>query len=312
MFECPDFYSVANMLSAKVSAPSASPLFLQLSVPVVNQDFFILGTSAANGAFSPLCLPGAAECPTDPLPGQVQAELADFGKSYASKSFWDAKQQRRVWFGWIGEEDTAFADRTWAGALTIPRMLTYDPSLQRVRAAPIPELTKLRNEEEAVRLKSPCNVSVNGSVTLTIQSSPVAEFIVHLRVHRTVFETMWAEVGLDVLVDAAGRSTFVGVSIDRSIVGPFNGMKWSGPPYTSTTGAGDSGRVPACSRHVQPACPTFLRSGSILPDQYTDAQRHEAYEFFCNQRMLAFLPEIAQQPRNVNTERARHEAQCAE
>jgi hypothetical protein len=29
--------------------------------------------------------------------------------------------------------------------------------------------------------------------------------------------------------------------------------------------------------------PTFLRSGNILPDQYTDAQRHEAYEFVCNQ-----------------------------
>jgi hypothetical protein len=40
-------------------------------------------------------------------------------------------------------------------------------------------------------------------------------------------------------------------------------------------------------------CPTFLGSGNIRPDQYTDAQRHEAHEFFCNQRMLALLPEIA-------------------
>jgi hypothetical protein len=38
-------------------------------------------------------------------------------------------------------------------------------------------------------------------------------------------------------------------------------------------------------------------AAAVLPDRYTAAQRYEAYDFFCNQRMLAFLPEIARSSR---------------
>jgi sucrose-6-phosphate hydrolase SacC (GH32 family) len=263
MYECPDYFNLTGMLPAGPQPPQASWYVLKSSHPPVNQDFFTLGYNsgdAASESFVPTCIASVIKCPANPQPGQVQSELVDFGKVYASKSFWDGKNQRRLWFGWIGEEDNAFVNRTWACAQTMPRVLSFDPTTLRIKAKPIPELIALREyspeTELAAKAVRGTALQVNNGLDLGINGTvrPANEFSVVFRVDKAVFDsTDYSEVGIDVLPDGQGHATFVGVSVDRSIVGPFAEFTWNIPPYISTWEHADATRCAAACEN-DPRC----------------------------------------------------------
>ncbi|WP_285164443.1 hypothetical protein, partial [Mycobacterium tuberculosis] len=52
----------------------------------------------------------------------------DWGKFYASRSFFDPLKQRRIIWGYIGEVDSQKADiaKGWASLQGIPRSVLYD------------------------------------------------------------------------------------------------------------------------------------------------------------------------------------------
>jgi beta-fructofuranosidase len=118
MFECPDFYSVdgsPSLYAAKVSHSG---------------DWVTLGTyDQAARIFTPT----------------TQTVSYDFGQYYASKSFSDVPNTRRVLWGWVAEEDSAGPQRGWQGMQSLPRLITYDAGVGLLDIAPLPDLAALRN-----------------------------------------------------------------------------------------------------------------------------------------------------------------------
>ncbi len=99
VLECPDVFDAAGNL-----------MFFKFSSDRLRRDFYMTGKW--NGtAFVPA---------TDPRP-------LDLGScAYASKSFWDANQQRVYW-SWLTEERTAaMPPLDWAGVMALPRVVTVN------------------------------------------------------------------------------------------------------------------------------------------------------------------------------------------
>lgn len=117
MDECPDFYQVTDSLWALKYSRSG--------------DWVTVGTyDSAGRTFTPLA-PRASR-------------LYDYGQAYASKSFWDEPNSRRVLWIWVAEESGDAESEGWQGMQSLPRVLAYDPELGVVTNSPLPELTQLR------------------------------------------------------------------------------------------------------------------------------------------------------------------------
>lgn len=122
MWECVDFYPVSttteNGLDTSAYGPGMKHL-LKASLDDDKHDYYALGTyDLASGKWVP---------DNPDLDVGIGLRL-DYGKYYASKSFYDHKRGRRILWGWVGETDTEADDllKGWASLLTIPRVVTYD------------------------------------------------------------------------------------------------------------------------------------------------------------------------------------------
>ncbi|URE08442.1 hypothetical protein MUK42_35402 [Musa troglodytarum] len=73
----------------------------------------------------------------------------DYGKFYASKTFFDAKKKRRILWGWLNESDTESDDiaKGWAGIQIIPRKVWLDSRGRQLVQWPIEEVESLRRNE---------------------------------------------------------------------------------------------------------------------------------------------------------------------
>lgn len=114
MWECPDFYPLGEQYVFKASTS--------------NGDMWFVGDYNQSQMFS-----------------QINQGLYDYGKFYASKTFNDTRNDRRILWGWVAEmdsQDSANA-RGWAGLQCLPRELTLTPD-NKVAANPIVELASLR------------------------------------------------------------------------------------------------------------------------------------------------------------------------
>ncbi|WP_456275129.1 glycoside hydrolase family 32 protein [Bacillus sp. AK128] len=122
-------------------------------------------------------------------------ELLDYGFDvYAPQSTID-DQGRRVIISWMNmwESDMPEQKDEWAGALTIPRVMTIEDD--NIRFRPVPELQSLRKEKVAYQ-----NIKVNGSIELegingnsieilaTIDASEASRFGIKLRVNKKLGE----------------------------------------------------------------------------------------------------------------------------
>lgn len=70
----------------------------------------------------------------------------DYGKFYASKSFFDSKSNRRVVFGWVNESSTQADDmkKGWSGLQTVPRTIVLDKFGKQLVQWPVTEVEMLR------------------------------------------------------------------------------------------------------------------------------------------------------------------------
>uniref|UniRef100_A0A7N2M6S5 Beta-fructofuranosidase n=1 Tax=Quercus lobata TaxID=97700 RepID=A0A7N2M6S5_QUELO len=73
----------------------------------------------------------------------------DYGKFYASKSFFDAGKKRRILSGWANESDSIKNDveKGWAGIQAIPRIVWLDNSGKQVLQWSVEELETLRGNK---------------------------------------------------------------------------------------------------------------------------------------------------------------------
>lgn len=110
MWECVDFYPVAlegvNGLDTSANGPGVKHV-LKASLDDDKHDYYAIGTYdlAAN-----------KWTPDDPEADVGIGLRVDYGKYYASKTFYDQNKQRRLLWGWIGETDSESTDlkKGWA------------------------------------------------------------------------------------------------------------------------------------------------------------------------------------------------------
>ncbi|KAJ4759525.1 Beta-fructofuranosidase 1 [Rhynchospora pubera] len=123
MWECVDFYPVAtestNGLDTSFEPGPGVKHVLKASLDDDKHDYYAIGTyDAAENTWTP----------DDPEIDVGIGLRYDYGKYYASKTFYDTEKNRRILWGWIGETDSEETDllKGWASLQTVPRTVVYD------------------------------------------------------------------------------------------------------------------------------------------------------------------------------------------
>lgn len=205
MWECVDFYPVSttskNGLDTSAYGPGIKHL-LKASLDDEKVDYYALGTYNVSTE---------KWVPDNPDLDVGLGLKLDYGKYYASKTFYDPVKGRRILWGWVGETDSEDADllKGWASLQTIPRVVTYDQRTHtNILQWPVEELEELRSESiesESVALKPGSIVNLN--LTNAAQLDIIAEFSVDPEALRT-------SVGDDVINNCSAAAV-------RQALGPF-------------------------------------------------------------------------------------------
>nr|H2DF87.1 RecName: Full=Acid beta-fructofuranosidase 1, vacuolar; AltName: Full=Vacuolar invertase 1; Short=RvVI1; Flags: Precursor [Rosa hybrid cultivar]AEY79729.1 vacuolar invertase isoform 1 [Rosa hybrid cultivar] len=122
MWECIDFYPVAingsKGVETSVNNPSVKHV-LKASLDNTKVDHYALGTYFEENE---------TWVPDNPGLDVGIGLRYDYGRYYASKTFYDQNKERRILRGWINETDTESDDlaKGWASVQTIPRTVLFD------------------------------------------------------------------------------------------------------------------------------------------------------------------------------------------
>ncbi|GMN23253.1 hypothetical protein TIFTF001_049071 [Ficus carica] len=145
MWECPDFYPVGvNTTDGKDhSADQVQDQFntkYVLKASFHDQDHYVVGKYVPKT--------DAYEVESDFLDAGLDLRY-DYGKFYASKTFYDSAKKRRILWGWVTESDTQLDDKNkgWSGLQSIPRSIVLGKSGRQLVQWPIKEIEKLRRKE---------------------------------------------------------------------------------------------------------------------------------------------------------------------
>lgn len=212
MWECVDFYPVAaagagptNGLDTSAPPGPGVKHVLKASLDDDKHDYYAIGTyDAAADAWTP-----------DDAANDVGIGLRyDYGKFYASKSFYDPVLRRRVLWGWVGETDSERADilKGWASVQSIPRTVLLDTKTgSNLLQWPVVEVENLRMSGKrfdgiALDRGSVVPLDVGKATQLDIE----AEFVVDASAVEAVTE---AEVGFNCSTSAGAAG--------RGLLGPF-------------------------------------------------------------------------------------------
>ncbi|KAK7283198.1 hypothetical protein RIF29_12569 [Crotalaria pallida] len=160
--ECPDFFPVSlngtNGVDTSVQNPSVRHV-MKIGYLRKAHDYYFLGTY----------FPDREKFIGDTTFTGTSLDLRyDYGKSYASKSFFDYAKNKRILWGWVNESDTAQDDieKGWAGVQSIPRQVWLDhKSGKQLIQWPIEEVEKLRREKISIigeKLASGAILEVSG------------------------------------------------------------------------------------------------------------------------------------------------------
>ncbi|GAA0148394.1 hypothetical protein LIER_36715 [Lithospermum erythrorhizon] len=141
MWECVDFYPIStvhtNGLDTSTNGPDIKHV-LKASAADDRHDYYAIGT------YDPTknkWVPDHEE-----LDVGIGLRL-DYGMFYASKTFYDHHNQRRILWGWTGETDSEGDDllKGWASLQTIPRTVVFDNKIgNNVLQWPVKEIESLR------------------------------------------------------------------------------------------------------------------------------------------------------------------------
>ncbi|XP_022153896.1 beta-fructofuranosidase, insoluble isoenzyme CWINV1-like [Momordica charantia] len=143
MWECPDFFPVAKNsrvgVDTSVNGPRVKHV-LKVSLDDTKHDHYTVGTyNVKKDVYVP-------------DKGSVEGYAGlryDYGKCYASKTFFDSEKKRRVLWGWVNESSSVDDDKKkgWSGVQAIPRSIWLDASGKQLVQWPIVEIQKLRKDK---------------------------------------------------------------------------------------------------------------------------------------------------------------------
>ncbi|XP_058745234.1 beta-fructofuranosidase, cell wall isozyme-like isoform X1 [Vicia villosa] len=136
MMECPDFFPMLINGSINYGIRHV----LKVSLFDVAHDYYLIGTyDTVKDVFIPN--KGFEENNNEVL-------RYDYGKFYASKTFYDGVKKRRVLWGWVNESSIQEDDvqKGWSGIQAIPRTIWLDKFGKQLIQWPIVEIEKLRTK----------------------------------------------------------------------------------------------------------------------------------------------------------------------
>ncbi|KVF36770.1 Concanavalin A-like lectin/glucanase superfamily [Cynara cardunculus var. scolymus] len=141
MWECPDFYPVSlngkDGLDTSVQGKNVRHV---LKASFNSRDHYVVGN------YDPKT--DQYEVDTDFMDGRARLQY-DYGRFYASKSFYDGANKRRILWSWIDEGDSESDDikKGWSGLQSIPRSILLSENGDRLVQWPVKELEKLRTQK---------------------------------------------------------------------------------------------------------------------------------------------------------------------
>ncbi|KAK9144411.1 hypothetical protein Sjap_004314 [Stephania japonica] len=208
MWECVDFFPVSvdgdDGLETSTNGPNVKHV-MKASLDDNKHDYYAIGTYDEEKNIW---------TPDNPEVDVGIGIRYDYGKFYASKTFYDQNKGRRILWGWIGETDSERADvaKGWASVQSVPRVILFDKKTKiNLLQWPVEELESLRlksKDFDKVELKAGSVVPLN--VGKATQLDITAEFEVDKKALEGVLE---ADVGYNCSTS--------GGSAGRSALGPF-------------------------------------------------------------------------------------------
>ncbi|XP_021846039.1 fructan 6-exohydrolase [Spinacia oleracea] len=143
IWECPDYFPVyiGKSLGADTSVIGRNVKHvLKLSIFDTQYEYYTIGRYDID---KDIYVPdeGSIE--------NVMGLRYDYGKYYASKSFFDDKTNRRILLGWVNESSTQTEDikKGWSGLQAIPRTIVLDKSGKQLVQWPLTEVETLRENQ---------------------------------------------------------------------------------------------------------------------------------------------------------------------
>ncbi|KAL6988448.1 Invertase [Sarracenia purpurea var. burkii] len=230
MWECPDFYPVSmdskNGLDTSVENGNIKHV-LKVSLDETRYEYYTLGTYFRNKD---------KYIPDNTSVDGWAGLRYDYGNFYASKTFFDPSQNRRILWGWSNESDTAQEDvkKGWAGIQAIPRKIWLDTSGKQLIQWPIQELETLRGKEVHLsnqKLNLGDHMEIKGITAAQADVEVIFSFTSLDKAEQ--FDSSWADIDAQQLCSLKGSTVQGGV-------GPF-------------------GLLTLASEHLEEFTPVFFR-----------------------------------------------------
>ncbi|XP_059644934.1 beta-fructofuranosidase, insoluble isoenzyme CWINV1 [Cornus florida] len=170
MWECPDFYPVnihgKNGVDTSMQGGATATKHV-LKASFNSSDYYVVGN------YEPKT--DQYLVVTDFMDGTQPPLRYDYGKFYASKTFYDSAKQRRILWGWINESDRESDDikKGWSGLQSIPRSIWLGKNGRQLVQWPIKEIEKLHGKQVNIHNKELEGGSVFEVVGITASQADV-------------------------------------------------------------------------------------------------------------------------------------------
>ncbi|RWR89268.1 Glycoside hydrolase [Cinnamomum micranthum f. kanehirae] len=208
MWECVELFPVSltgdSGLDTSANGPGVKHV-LKASIDDERHDYYAIGMyDVEKGTWTP----------DDAVEDVGIGIRYDFGKYYASKSFYDPEKKRRVLWAYVGETDSELADvaKGWACVQAIPRVVSFDAKTgSNLLQWPVNELEELRTSCEEFKT---IELHAGSVIPLEVAGATQVDITAEFKMAKEALEeTIEADVNYNC-------STSGGAS-GRGMLGPF-------------------------------------------------------------------------------------------
>ncbi|CAH9087479.1 unnamed protein product [Cuscuta epithymum] len=209
MWECVDFFPISTGNgngSDQMVKGSGVKHVLKASLYDETHDYYAIGT------YDPIKIKWTPDYPELDIGKGLRL---DYGKCYATKTFYDQNKHRRIIFSWIGESDSRYVDivKGWASIQGVPRALNFDKKTgTHLLQWPIKEVESLRL---GVPIVTEVELQPGSLVPINISTATQLDIIVSFQVDKGAFEAATVEANYKYNCNHSGGA------VNRGTLGPF-------------------------------------------------------------------------------------------